>query len=128
MQFYNTVVGQINPTNSVFLEMREIIIKSYFPNRFEPKMDNKKLYNEFAAYVCGFINNGRENEISEIFYDFDAVKEAYNKLFSELHPPKDFRKSLNDTRTVNSLVKENEKLREALELAKRELQLTKGTR
>ena len=126
LQFYNTVVGQINPTNSVFLEMREIIIKSYFPNRFEPKMDNKKLYNEFAAYVCGFINNGRENEISEIFYDFDAVKEAYNKLFSELHPPKDFRKSLNDTRTVNSLVKENEKLREALELAKRELQLTKG--
>ena len=42
------------------------------------------------------------------------------------HRGTSFRKSLNDTRTVNSLVKENEKLREALELAKRELQLTKG--
>ena len=42
------------------------------------------------------------------------------------HQGTSFRKSLNDTRTVNSLVKENEKLREALELAKRELQLTKG--
>ena len=126
VQFYDTVVNQIDFANNTWLKMSSDIILNHFENRFDITTDYKKLYNEFAAYVCGFINNGRENEISEIFYDFDAVKEAYNKLFSELHPPKDFRKSLNDTRTVNSLVKENEKLREALELAKRELQLTKG--
>lgn len=126
VQFYETVVKQIDFKNKTWIEIRNTIIQHHFPNQFDITTDYKKLYNEFAAYVCGFINNGRENEIREIFYDFDAVKEAYNKLFSELHPLKDFRKSLNDTRTVNSLVKENEKLREALELAKRELQLTKG--
>ncbi len=124
--FYEIVVLQINSANKTFIEMSNKIAEKHFGNQFDITTDYEKLYNEFAAYVCGFINNGRENEIREIFYDFDAVKEAYNKLFSELHPLKDFRKSLNDTRTVNSLVKENEKLREALELAKRELQLTKG--
>ena len=126
VQFYDTVVNQITFTNKTWIKMQEKIVQSHFGNQFDATTNYKKLYNEFSAYVCGFINNGRENEIREIFYDFDAVKDAYNKLFSELHPPKDFRKSLNDTRTVNSLVKENEKLREALELAKRELQLTKG--
>ena len=269
VQFYETVVKQIDFKNKTWIEIRNTIIQHHFPNQFDITTDYEKLYNEFAAYVCGFINNGRENEISEIFYDFDAVKEAYYELFSALHHKAgevsesdfseikfsknskyneyetlrmqwansaateagdmailnrkgrefvlleatgndtielmkgtykkvrsyyertygktvnriyehtdslkternrntwdmldagnrrhavrdagqdgrkglqtdtagndehlrgrhqgtSFRKSLNDTRTVNSLVKENEKLREALELAKRELQLTKG--
>lgn len=88
--------------------------------RFKPNTSsrNKRYVEERGNDVRNAGENSRKGLQTDATGNDEHLRES--------HQGTSFRKSLNDTRTVNSLVKENEKLREALELAKRELQLTKG--